>query len=60
MIITSLPIIKQMRDNLQTALNQAIAVGMDAHFVSDIKHLIATTDHNISEIESNINNGGTK
>lgn len=57
MNIMSLPVIKQMRDNLQTALNQAIAVGIDAHFISEVRHLIATAEHNINDIEDKIKKG---
>ena len=54
MTVTSLPVLKQMRDSLQTALNEAIAVGMDTHFISEVRHLIATTEHNINDIEDKI------
>ena len=57
MNIISLPILKQMRESLQTALSEAIAVGMDPHFISEVRHLIATTEHNINDIEDKIKKG---
>ena len=57
MSVTSLPVLKQMRDNLCRALSEAIAVGMDAHFISDVRHLIATVEHNIHDIEDKIKKG---